>query len=98
MSIHEQTVKIIDADTPSIQASINQRGSVGAQVVELVDANGNAITSFPAGLAIPEHDDIQITYDDDGNIATVVYFNDGATVATLTLTYTSGNLTRIIKS
>jgi len=99
MSIHDQTVKLIDTDTPSIGATINQRGSVGAQAVELVDASGNTISSFPAGLSIPEHDDIQITYDEDGNISTVVYANDGATVATLTLEYNSdNNLIRITKS
>lgn len=52
------------------------------------------------GLAIPEHDDISLTYT-NGQVSGVVYRAGGElgqVVATLTLTYSNGLLTHIAKS
>lgn len=47
----------------------------------------SAITSLQ-GFQIPEYDELALTYyGSTNNIATVVYKKTGATVATLTLTY-----------
>lgn len=49
-----------------------------------------AISGSP-GFQIPQYDDIELTYyGSTNNVETVVYKNDGATVATLTLTYVGG--------
>ena len=59
-----------------------------------------ALRTYPSsvpGLNIPPYDEIVLTYSGT-DIATVVYKKSGATVATLTLTYTSGQLTRIQRS
>jgi hypothetical protein len=50
-----------------------------------------------AGLAIPEHDNIQLSYTGD-NLTGVAYRVGSATVATLTLAYTGNKLTSITKS
>jgi hypothetical protein len=42
----EKITKIVDAENTNYEASVNIRGSKGAQVVEIVDGSGNQITSF----------------------------------------------------
>lgn len=67
--------------------------------------NGESTVSssnpFPVDLAegfnIPSYDSIELGYTDD-NLTSVVYKKDSVTVATLTLSYTSGNLTGVTKS
>lgn len=49
------------------------------------------------GLAIPEHDAIELSYTGD-DMTGVVYKLLGTTVATLTLSYTSGNLVGVVKT
>lgn len=52
-----------------------------------------------AGNLVPEkYDKIDITYDVDDNIETVIYKLDSTVVATLTLSYTGGLLTNITKT
>lgn len=96
--IKDQLTKIADGDSTAIKATVVQRGAKGAQSVEIVDASGNQITSFPSGLSIPKHDDIILDYDSNNNLTSVVYKSEGLTVATLTLTYTGTILNRIVKS
>lgn len=55
------------------------------------------------GFEIPAHDEIDITYVASGNgageIATVVYSDNGTPVATLTLSYNSDNkLSNVVRS
>lgn len=49
------------------------------------------------GLAIPEHDTIELGYTGD-DVTSITYKLGGATVATLTLTYTDGKLTKVVKA
>lgn len=59
-----------------------------------------ALRTFPSsvpGLTIPPHDEIVLGYVGT-DVTTVTYKRAGATVATLTLTYTGGQLTRIQRS
>ena len=59
------------------------------------DADGNLLTT--EGLGIPKHDEIDVTYS-SGNPVTVAFKLSSATVATITLTYTDGVPTNIVKS
>lgn len=114
--------------------NLSSRGIIHALSVEIVDANGNQITSFggtnmtidssqlntgdhiateekqdeiidllglSAGLGVPEHDYRSLSYDGSGNLTSVVYKrggSGGATVATLTLSYSGGNLSSIART
>jgi 2',3'-cyclic-nucleotide 2'-phosphodiesterase (5'-nucleotidase family) len=66
----------------------------------VVGPDGKAVATV-AGLSIPEHDHIGLSYT-GGNLTGVVYKaggSGGTTVGTLTLAYDgSGNLTSITKS
>lgn len=53
--------------------------------------------AFNPGFAIPEYDEIVLSYT-DGNLTGVVYKLATVTVGTLTLSYTDGNLTGVAKS
>ncbi len=46
MAINEQVTKIVDTDSTIIGASVSQRGSKGAQSVEIVDGSGNQLVDF----------------------------------------------------
>lgn len=50
------------------------------------------------GLVPYEYDEIDLTYNTDGTIATAVYKKATTTVATLTLGYTSGSLTSAVRT
>jgi CHASE3 domain sensor protein len=68
---------------PSILDTANFRHLVLDGVNEI----STAISSFQ-GFQIPEYDELALTYyGATNNIATVLYKKTGATVATLTLTY-----------
>lgn len=56
----------------------------------------NSGGSIP-GFEIPHYDSITLTYS-GSDVSTVIYKLSGDTVATLTLTYTDGNLTEVVKS
>jgi hypothetical protein len=48
------------------------------------------------GSLVPEHfDEVDATYDGSGNLLTATYKLAGNVVATVTLTYTAGNVTNI---
>jgi hypothetical protein len=49
-------------------------------------------------LVVSPYDEIDLTYDGSGNVSTVLYKSAGVLVATLSMTYTSGNLTSIVKT
>lgn len=49
------------------------------------------------GLSIPPHDGIEFTWT-DGNVTGIVFKSSTITVATLTLTYSSGLISSIVKS
>lgn len=74
--------------------------SVTADGVEIKNDSGNPIPTIE-GLAIPEHDYIDLSYT-GSNLTGVVYKTGGSggtTVATLTLAYDgNNNLTSVIKS
>lgn len=79
-------------------------GQYNPEISNVAKETGGALddiatnTGKVIGFAISEYDDIQVTYDGDNNITSVVYLKDSVTVATLTLEYSDGNLTRITKS
>lgn len=67
---------------------------------EEVQTNVWALRTFPSsvpGLNIPPYDEIVLGYVGT-DVTTVTYKKSNVTVATLTLTYTGGQLTRIQKS
>jgi hypothetical protein len=68
--------------------------SNGAPVRLSADADGKLSME---GLGIPTHDEIDVAYS-GGNPVTVAFKLASATVATLTLTYTGGVPTNIVKS
>jgi len=49
------------------------------------------------GFAIPEYDEIELSYT-DSDLTGVVYKKDSDIVCTLTLSYISGNLSKVVKS
>lgn len=49
------------------------------------------------GLAIPEHDTVELSYT-GADLTGVTYKQGAATVATLTLTYSDGKLTKVVKA
>lgn len=81
--------------------SLTTRGLKTALGVEILDASGSQITTFPSGLSIPEHDYISLSYDSSSNLTGVIYKTGGSsgiTVATLTLAYSGSNLVSVTKS
>jgi len=69
----------------------------GTNVQPIADATGAFLT---AGLNIPSHDYISLSYTGD-NVTTIVYKTGGSggtVVATLTLAYSGSNVTSITKS
>lgn len=74
-------------------------GSTGgggtAAEVEITNDLGSPIP-VSEGLSVPPHDEIAMTYVGT-DISTVTYKLAGATVATLTLGYTDGNLTSVVR-
>lgn len=51
------------------------------------------------GLAIPEHDRVELGYDANDKVDEVIYKAGGAVVATLTITYgANGKIATIVKS
>lgn len=81
-----------------------QAGQYNPEISNVAHESGGNLASIKTntdkliGFSIPAYDDIAISYDADDNITSVVYSYSGATVATLTLTYSGGNLTSISKS
>lgn len=74
--------------------------SVTAEGVEIKNDSGNPVP-VASGLEIPKHDYIGLTYDGSNNLTGVVYKINGAsgtTVATLSLTYSGGNLTSVSRT
>lgn len=47
------------------------------------------------GMDIPEHDQIDLTYDGSNNLTVVAYSLGGRGVATLSLTYSGTNLVKV---
>jgi len=47
----QKITKIIDGDIDTIEATVAQRGSKGAQTVEIVDSSGNQVTDFGGNTA-----------------------------------------------
>lgn len=57
------------------------------------------VALYDTGLAPTRYDQITLTYTGNGDIETVTYKEDGATVAVLTLTYSGvGVLTSVTRS
>ncbi|NBO25419.1 MAG: hypothetical protein EBU96_01240 [Actinobacteria bacterium] len=51
------------------------------------------------GFSVPPYDEILLSnYDVNGNVGTVSYRLNGNVVATITLTYTAGKLTSVLKN
>lgn len=86
--IHNATPPTLaDGDVAPLQG--DDMGNVN---VSLGDPAQLALLQQP--MPIPEHDTIECSYT-SGDLTGVVYKKDGVTVATLTLTYTDGNLTKV---
>lgn len=83
--------------SPSDPLPVDLQGaslSLDVDGVEIKNDVGNPIPTV-TGLKIPHHDEIDLGYDGDDNLTSVTYKLDGTTVATLTLTYSNGNLTKV---
>lgn len=61
--------------------------------VKVSTIDGNPLLTA-AGLSIPEHDKIELSYSGD-NLTQVVYKADTKTVGTLALTYSGNKLTSV---
>lgn len=62
MNTEQKITKIVDGDTPSIEASVRQLGSTGALAISISDGSGNSIESFD------EHNyKILVEYDANNN-------------------------------
>ena len=100
-------VILVDRDKKTFyNASFSSVGSSGYKVVGIENGEGTRISpateetlEYLAGLSIPKHDDIGMTYDTNNNLTQVQYKNGGTVVATLTLSYdANNNLTSVNKS
>jgi hypothetical protein len=89
----EKIVKIIDADTHTRGASVEQVGSQGALIVKTAGADSAGLP----GLNVPSADEIAVTYP-DGDTEVYTYKNNSVTVATITVTYSSGSLVSVVKA
>lgn len=77
--------------------AVKVRGNTRYDVVEI---RGEGVAPIPVveGLSVPEHDAIDLSWD-NGNLTGVVYKLAGETVSSLTLAYDgSGNLISVVKS
>ena len=84
-------------DDGKIQVDVS---AVTVSNVEISNDVGNPVPVTVPGLDIPAHDYIGMTYT-GSDLTGVVYKTGGSggtTVATLTLTYTGGNLATVTKS
>lgn len=70
--------------------------SLDVDGVEIKNDVGNPIPTV-TGLKIPHHDEINLGYTGD-DLTSVEYKLNDTTVATLTLTYSNGNLTKVERS
>lgn len=71
--------------------TVDTKGLKDVLAVELIDGNGNQITSLStAGFNIGTYDDIVLTYSGT-NISTVTYKLSSVIVGVLTLTYDSSS-------
>lgn len=79
-----------------IERQRTRLGGVG--LTDLTEVARGALKTLPLGSLVPyEFDEVNITPGPNGP-SVVVYKNASVTVATLTLTYTSGNLTSVVRS
>lgn len=67
---------------------------------EFIDRTCEATRVIGAGGSlVPEtYDEIDLTYNGDATIATVTYKLGGAQIALLTLAYSGGNLTSVVRT
>jgi hypothetical protein len=77
--------------------SVAQILSDDGEHVAKVDASGALLTSINSVLTPAEFDTIDLVYT-AGNVTTVTYKLATVTVATLTLSYTDGLLTQVVRS
>lgn len=89
----EKIVKIVDTTTHTRGASVEQIGSQGALAVKMVSADS---ANLP-GLEVPSSDEIAVTYP-DADTEVYTYKKDSVTVATITVTYSGGDLTSVVKA
>ena len=62
------------------------------------DASNSALKISNISSLVPEsYDELSLSYT-GADLTTVVYKKDSVTIATLTLGYTSGNLTSVVRS
>jgi len=89
----EKIVKIIDESVHTRGASVEQVGSHGALVVTAVGGDSETLP----GIVVPSSDEITVTYpDEDTEVYT--YKKDSVVVATITVNYTDGDLTSVVKA
>ena len=76
-----------------------QSGLIDDNRVKTVADNSDVVEQLQGvrGFQIPEYDEIDLEYTND-DVTKVDYSKDGTIVATLTLSYTSGNLTKVVQS
>jgi hypothetical protein len=87
-------VGIVDAVPPTSYVDNEDEGTFGG-----IPVKRQRVASFEkTGLVPVEFDEIDLTYNVDGSVATAIYKKASVTVATLTLGYTSGNLTSVVRS
>jgi hypothetical protein len=96
-----EKVTLVDEDGKPVKSLGGGGGGVAKYVYNAQGKTINPATeetlSKLTGFAIPEYDEISISYT-GSNITSVVYKLSSVIVATLTLSYTSDNLTSVIKT
>lgn len=63
-----------------------------------VDASGNLQVRSVNAMVPQAYDEVDLTYNTDGTLNVATFKSAGTTVATLTCTYTSGNLTTVART
>jgi hypothetical protein len=87
-------VGVQEAAAPTHYVENRQTGTHSTKPVER-----QVVAAFNVTSLVPvEYDEIDLTYNGDGTVATAVYKSATVTVATLTLGYTSGNLTSVVRT
>lgn len=95
MATEQLITKIVDGQTPTVQATVERYGIGGALAVTLVGADADNLPGF----TMPTADTIVATYP-DGDTEVYTYKTggvSGTTVATITLTFSGGVLQSVVK-
>lgn len=93
-------------DIRNVTGTVSLPTGAATAAKQLPDNHQVAVSNFPANQSVSvlnqlvptAFNAINLTYNGDGSIATVTYKQGATTVATLTLGYTAGNLTSVVRT